>query len=64
MVKIKRTPSKMTEGKKTISVEDVIVSKLKLFDEHGDITDEVLTEIPDGIEFVSFKIVVPCEDED
>ncbi len=63
MIKIKNTPPKMTEGKKTISVTDVYVKDLRFVDETGDVTNEVLSAIPDDIETISFKIVIPVDEE-
>lgn len=63
MIKIKNTLPKMTEGKKTISVTDVYVKDLRFVDETGDVTDEVLSAIPDDIETISFKIVIPVDEE-
>ena len=61
MVKIKNTPPKMTEGKKTIIVTDVIVDQLKIVDDSGDITEEILSEIPEDIKTIDFRIIIPEE---
>lgn len=63
MIRVKKVPSRMVEGKKTIIVSDVYVNELKFVDETGDITQDVLNAIPEGIETVSFKIDVPEDEE-
>lgn len=64
MLKIKETPSKVTETKKTISVTDALVDSLVIFDETGDISDEIRDAIPPYIDKVSFKITLTLDDEE
>lgn len=64
MLKIKETPSKVTETKKTISVTDALVDSLVIFDETGDISDEIRDAIPPYIDKVSFKITITLDDEE
>lgn len=64
MFKVNVSDQKVVAAKKTIKITDVYVDKLKLVDETGDITSEVLEAIPEGIETVSFNISfeLPLED--
>jgi len=64
MLKIKETPSKVTETKKTISVTDALVDSLVIFDETGDISDDIRDAIPPYIDKVSFKITLTLDDEE
>lgn len=56
--KISKTEQKIVPGKKKIQVNDVYVKYLKLVDETGDITNDVLNEIPSDIDAVSFSITI------
>ncbi len=57
-IKITESIEKVTPAKKTITVNDILVDKLRLIDESGDITQQVLEALPDGVDKVSFKIII------
>lgn len=56
--KVTESEQKVVAPKKTIKIVDVNVKDLKFVDETGDITDSVLSEIPEEIQTVSFNITV------
>lgn len=64
MVTVKSIKSKTTPAKKTITIKDVIVSKMKFVDETGDVTQQILKELPEGTERISFKITVEIPEEE
>ena len=64
MIKITESAEKLTPAKKNIQVKDVYVKDLKFVDETGDITQQVIDAIPDGIDMVSFKITIELPDEE
>ena len=64
MIKVTETPEKTTTAKRNIKLEGIYVKNLKFVDETGDITQQVLDEIPDGIEQINFKITVEIPEED
>ena len=64
MIKVTETPEKTTIAKRNIKLEGIYVKNLKFVDETGDITQQVLDEIPDGIEQINFKITVEIPEED
>ena len=58
MVSIKETESKVTSAKKNITIKDAIVSELRFADETGDVTDQVLSAIPEEFKTINVKITL------
>lgn len=63
-IKITEIEEKVTSAKKNITIKDVYVQELNFVDETGNITDQVISAIPKGIETVSFKITVELPSEE
>lgn len=63
MVSIKETESKVTAAKKNITIKDAIVKELRFVDETGDVTEQVLSAIPEGFETINVKISLELPDE-
>jgi len=63
MIKITESAEKLTPAKKNIQVKDVYVKDLKFVDETGDITQQVIDAMPDGVDKVSFKITIELLEE-
>lgn len=63
MIKVTETPGKTTLAKKNIKLEGIYVNSLKFVDETGDITQDVISEIPEGVEQISFRISVEIPEE-
>lgn len=63
--KTKTTESKITPSKKTLELKNISVKDLKLIDTDlgEDITEQVIAEIPDGVEVVDFKLTFELSDE-
>lgn len=66
MIKITESAERFTPAKKNIQVNDVYVKDLKFVDDTGDITQQVIDAMPNGIDKVSFKITIelPAEVEE
>jgi hypothetical protein len=64
MVKISNSSSKHVAAKRTITINDALVRELKFVDETGDVTEQVLSEIPSGISTINVKITIELPDED
>lgn len=66
MIKISTTESKQTPAKKNIQLKNISVKDLRLIDTDTgeDITEQVISEIPDGIATVDFKLVFELPDEE
>lgn len=66
MFKIKEVDAKTTPRKKNLELKNISVKDLKLIDTDTgeDITDEVIKEIPSGIETVDFKLSFELPDEE
>ena len=62
LIKVKDTESKVTPSKRTITIKDAVVNGLKFTDETGDITEQVIEQIPDGMECVDIKMVIELEE--
>lgn len=60
-VTVKNTESKITSAKRTITVKDVIVKELKFVDETGDVTSQVLEQIPKELDTINVKISIDLE---
>ncbi len=58
MVSIKETESKVTVAKKNITIKDALVSELRFVDETGDVTDQVLSAIPEDFKTINVKITL------
>ena len=56
MVSIKETESKVTVAKKNITIKDALVSELRFVDQTGDVTDQVLSAIPEDFKTINVKI--------
>lgn len=63
MVRIKETESKVTSAKKNITINDALVSELRFVDETGDVTDQVLSAIPEEFKTINVKITLELPDE-
>ena len=66
MIKISESAERITPAKKNIQVNDVYAKDLRFIDETGDITQQVIDAMPDGIDKISFKITIelPAEVEE
>lgn len=58
MIKVTEIDEKWTPRKKNIKLDGVFVKDLKFVDETGDITQQVIDALPEGIDAVGFKITV------
>lgn len=63
MVSIKETESKVTVAKKNITIKDALVSELRFVDETGDVTDQVLSAIPEDFKTINIKITLEIPDK-
>lgn len=65
MFKVKEVESKVTPKKKNLELKNISVNDLRLIDTDTgeDITEEVIAEIPNGIETVDFKLTFEVPDE-
>lgn len=65
MIKISNTESKTTPAKKNIQLKNISVKDLRLIDTDTgeDISQEVIDEIPGGIDTVNFKITIELPEE-
>ena len=65
-IKVTESKERWTPAKKNINLDGIFVKDLKFVDETGDITQQVIDALPEGIEQVGFKITVelPSEDEE
>lgn len=63
MVSIKKTESKITSAKKNITIKDALVSELRFVDETGDVTEQVLSAIPEEFKTINIKITLELPDE-
>ena len=57
-IKITESEEKVTPAKKSIKLDGIFVKDLKFVDETGDITQQVIDALPEGITEVGFKITV------
>ena len=58
MIKITTSQEKLTPAKKNIKLDGIFVKDLKFVDETGDITQQVIDELPEGTSQVGFMITV------
>lgn len=63
MVSIKETESKITAARKNITIKDALVSELRFVDETGDVTEQVLSAIPEDFKTINIKITLELPDE-
>jgi hypothetical protein len=63
MISIKETESKVTSAKKNITIKDALVSELRFVDETGDVTEQVLSAIPENFKTINIKITLELPDE-
>ena len=63
--KIKEVKSKTTPRKKNLELKNISVKDLKLIDTDTgeDITEQVIAEIPDGVDVVDFKLTFELTDD-
>jgi len=64
MIKISEIQEKLTPAKKSIKLDGIFVNDLRFVDETGDITQQVIDALPDGIEQVGFQITVKLPSEE
>jgi hypothetical protein len=61
MVSVKdKEPS--ASKKRTIKFKNIDVRNTKFVDDTGDITEEVLKALPDGVDFVDFRITINLDE--
>ena len=63
-VTVKNTESKITSAKRTITVKDAIVANLRFVDETGDVTSQVLEQIPENLQTIDLKISIELPEEE
>ena len=63
-VTVKNTESKVTTAKRTITVKGAIVNDLRFVDETGNVTGQVLEQIPENLETIDVKINIELPDEE
>ena len=63
-VTVKNTESKITTTKRTITVKGAVVKDLRFVDETGDVTGQVLEQIPENLETIDVKINIELPDEE
>lgn len=61
MVDIKETKGSVTAPKRNITVKGAIVKDLRFVDETGDVTQQVLEQIPKGLDTINVKISIELE---
>ena len=66
MFKIKEVDAKTTPRKKNLELKNISVNDLKLIDTDTgeDITEQVIAEIPTGIDTVDFKLTFELPDKE
>lgn len=64
MFKTKDTEPKMSEAKRTITVDNVYVDGDRLCDEEGSIAQGILQNLPEGIDVFTIKITVKLPEDD
>lgn len=65
MFKVKEIEAKTTPRKKNLDLKNISVKNLKIVDTDTgeDITEQVIAEIPQGVETVDFKLTFELPDE-
>lgn len=66
MFKVKEVDAKTTPRKKNLELKNISVKDLRLIDTDTgeDITEQVIAEIPEGIDTVDFKLTFELPDEE
>ena len=62
-VTVKNTESKVTAPKRTITVKGAVVNNLRFVDETGDVTSQVLEQIPEDLQTIDVKISIELDSE-
>lgn len=62
-VTVKNTESKVTAPKRTITVKGAVVNDLRFVDETGDVTSQVLEQIPKDLQTIDVKISIELGSE-
>ena len=62
-VTVKNTESKVTAPKRTITVKGAVVNDLRFVDETGDVTNQVLEQIPKDLQTIDVKISIELDSE-
>ena len=62
-VTVKNTESKVTAPKRTITVKGAVVNDLRFVDETGDVTSQVLEQIPKDLQVIDVKISIELDSE-
>ena len=62
-VTVKNTESKVTSPKRTITVKGAVVNDLRFVDETGDVTSQVLEQIPKDLQTIDVKISIELDSE-
>ena len=62
-VTVKNTESKVTAPKRTITVKGAVVNDLRFIDETGDVTSQVLEQIPEDLQTIDVKISIELDSE-
>ena len=62
-VTVKNTESKVTAPKRTITVKGAVVNNLRFVDETGDVTSQVLEQIPKDLQAIDVKISIELDSE-
>lgn len=65
MIKVSTTEAKTTAARKNIQLKNISVKDLRIVDTDTgeDITQQVIDEIPNGVEVCDFKLVFELPDE-
>ena len=63
MVDIKETKGSITAPKRNITVKGAIVKDLRFVDETGDVTQQVLEQIPEDLQTIDVKISIELDSE-
>lgn len=63
MFSVKDSEPKQPTKKRTIKLSNISVRESKFVDEEGDVTNELLKALPNGIDTVDFKIVIDLGEE-
>ena len=62
-VTVKNTESKVTAPKRTITVKGAVVNDLRFVDETGDVTSQVVEQIPKDLQAIDVKISIELDSE-
>lgn len=65
MIKISTTEAKVRAARKNIQLKNISVKDLRIVDTDigEDISEQVIAEIPDGVDVCDFKLVFELPDE-